>query len=284
MNFTAREPPGLKIQTILKRLQPAKAASTGRFLRDYQRTCQGLNLIKKHFPSELVEYYTGSSNIFWCDVLNHFLNLVQRAGWFDIDFETMQFAYSYWMDSGEDTKSELVAIFLEHVPITLMGFEDQDSVLEYPPMELLQALLSCFHVHRIDMLSENVLEDACLYWLEDEPWTLEDQTRAWSLLHAIEADSDRYPEPVQHLPNLARWACCHPMQNVILDRHFELFEDGPFFRWDEHLEELKLAWRQAKPTVDALARLMRWYGVDNANLRKLASFIMKGTDCNVLDW
>jgi hypothetical protein len=88
---------------------------------------------------------------------------------------------------------------------------------------------------------------------------------------------------VRWLPELARWAC-HRTGNFMLDRRFDPYDKGPWLTWQGDLEEVKVAWRRARPIIEAFDRLMRWRLAGEANIAALAHFIMTGGSCDRLDW
>ncbi|RMG72448.1 MAG: hypothetical protein D6722_05415, partial [Bacteroidetes bacterium] len=82
--------------------------------------------------------------------------------------------------------------------------------------------------------------------------------------------------------DLARWACGRT-GNVLLDRHFDPYNHGPWFPWAEQ-ESLRTLWRRAAPVVDALERLMAWYRDDPARLTLLTKFLINGGSTDEFDW
>jgi len=269
----------LKPWAILKRLRPVKLETLGRFVSNYHRLNLALKLIEKHFPEEL-KVYDDVSKASWWEVLAHLANLIERVEWFEVNWGALNEAWAWWMES-DDEDGEHLAVFLEYIPVTLYGFTEGENIFEFPPMELLHALLAtqC----EIKTVSAQLLIDAEIYDELDEVWGETERERAWALLREIEADPGRYPEPVRWLPELARWAC-HCTGNVILDRHFDPYQDGPWFTWAADLEEVKQAWRRAQPVIQAFHRVMQWSEADSTNIAELANFIMQGGNIDAFDW
>ena len=269
----------LRPWTLLKRLRPVKVAAVHRRLREVERLSLGLGLLRRHFPAALAEYGDLKETGWW-QVLAHLANLVEEAGWFEINWPVLNDAWALWMSDSEEEEGDHLAVYLHYVPVTLYGFSDRESLFEFPPMELLHALLAeC----EIQAVSSELLIQAELYdGLEN--WSRQDRAAAWQLLGEVESDPGRYPEPVRWLPELARWAC-HRTGNVMLDRHFDPYDQGPWFTWREpDLEQLRTAWRRAKPVITAFERLLAWYETDPGKLYHLASYLMKGASCEPLDW
>jgi hypothetical protein len=163
--------------------------------------------------------------------------------------------------------------------IKLYGFVDE-ALFECPPMELLHALLA--PADEVNAVSVQLLEQAGIDEELDEIWLEADRQRAWALLYTIENNPGQYPEPARWLPELARWAC-RRTGNVILDRHFDPYRDGPWFRWNE-LSEVQNTWQRAQPVIHALDRLRVWAEADPDNLAALARFLMRGGSTEPLNW
>jgi hypothetical protein len=96
---------------------------------------------------------------------------------------------------------------------------------------------------------------------------------AWLRLSRIEQAPETWPEPVQWLPQLARWAV-HSTGNPLLDVEFSWHGRECWFEWDTDFERVKELWQQASPLVDVLERVQSWYEQDkSASLNRLARFI-----------
>lgn len=269
----------LRPWAVLERLRPAKLVAFHLRLREYERLSLGLNLLQHHFPAALVDYDDLSGKGWW-ECLAHLANLVEEAGWFEINWPVLNEAWSYWMNEPDEEQGDHLAVFLHYLPVVLYGFTDGESLFEFPPIELLHTLLARCEIQAVSsqLLVETELYDNL------EQWDETDRDSAWKLLEQIEADPGRYAEPVRWLPELARWAC-HRTGNVMLDQHFDPYGDGPWLTWRESdLLQIKTAWRRARPVIDVFHRLMHWYETDTSNLMKLADFLMNGGNCNELDW
>jgi hypothetical protein len=145
-------------------------------------------------------------------------------------------------------------------------------------MELMRALLNDPFVEEVspDLLTAVEIYDG----LSD--WTEADRETAWERLRAIEADPGRYPEPVRWLPELARWACGRT-GNFILDQSFDL-NRGPWLSWQNDLEQVRTAWRRARPVIDQFHRLIDWVEADQSRLTLLTYALMEGTHYDHLEW
>ncbi|MBN1220819.1 MAG: hypothetical protein JXM69_17995 [Anaerolineae bacterium] len=263
----------------LGRLRPVTLTGFQYRLGEYERLGRGLRLIEQYFPAALADDGDLSGKGWW-EVLAHLANLVEEADWFTINWPVLNDAWSHWMENPDEERGDHLAVFLHYVPVTLYGFTDTESLFDCPPMELLHALLAECEIHAV---SSQLLIDSELYDHLDE-WTPQERESAWRLLQQIEADPGRYAEPVRWLPELARWAG-HRTGNVMLDQHFDPYREGPWFTWREpDVEQLKTAWRRAKPVIEVLDRLLAWYEQDHGRLAQLADFLMNGGNCHDLAW
>lgn len=278
----------LRPWALLLRLRPVKVETLAGQLHTYERAIAGLRLIEQFFPAALKEYGDPSglspsgrslSATGWWEILAHLANLIEEAGWFEIDWTSLNEAWAYWMEDPNENGDHL-ATFLHFIPARHYGF-DQQTILDYPPMELLYVLLD----GSAGAASADLLVAIELYDSIDDAWTEADRQAAWARLHAIEADPGLYPEPVRWLPELARWTC-RRTGNPLLDRQFDPAEAGPWFVWqaESDLIQVRSAWRRAGPVIAQFRRLMEWYEKDPSRLTFLANFLMEGNDDEQLDW
>lgn len=277
-------PAQLRPWALLQRLRPVKIETLTTGLQRYERTVTALRRLEKFFPEALDEY-TDLANTGWWEILAHLVSLVEEAGWWETDWDILNEAWAYWMQEPEDPKGgDRMATFLDYIPARDYGFT-QETILAYPPMELLSVLLdSSTGVASSDLLAAIELYDGINDWSEA------DRTEVWDRLHAIEADPGLYPEPIRWLPELARWAC-HRTGNHLLDRpamalRAGLNEDGPWLSWESEfeVEQVKSAWRRAQPVIGQFRRLMKWYEADPSRITLLANFLMEGINREQLDW
>lgn len=277
-----RQPGQLRPWTLLQRLRPVKVETLTTQLHGYERTITGLRHLQKFFPETLNEY-DDLANTGWWEVLAHLVSLVEEAGWWETDWDVLNEAWAYWMEEPKEN-GDRMATFLEYIPAKSYGFTPE-TLLEYPPMELLSALLDS----STGAVSSDLLVAVELYdGIND--WSEADREGVWSRLHTIEADPGLYPEPVRWLSELARWVC-RRTGNHLLDRPAVVPGGGPspdnlWLRWtsDAEVEQVKSAWRRAQPVIDQFRRLMKWYEADPSRITLLANFLMEGINHEQLDW
>ncbi|MCQ3972392.1 MAG: hypothetical protein DPW09_02975 [Anaerolineae bacterium] len=275
----AMQPPQAQLRpwAALPRLRPVKVETLTTQLGNYERTITGLRLVEQHFPEALADYGDLAQTGWW-ELLAHLNNLVEEAGWWEVNWTALNEAWAWWMEESKENGDRL-AIFLTYIPVRHYGL-NQDTVLKFPPMELLYVLLDgSAGVASSDLLIAIELYDGI------DQWDQADRDAAWARLHAIEADPGLYPEAVRWLPELARWAC-HRTGNPLLDRDFDPYHDGPWFRWaaEAEVEQTRSAWRRARPVIEQFRRLMEWYEADTSRLTVLANFLMEGMNHEQLDW
>jgi hypothetical protein len=263
----------LRPGVLLRRLRPVQLAAVVRQGQQYRRTVQGLKLLRQYFPAELAGYRDLAS-VGWWEILAVLANLVGESGWFEVDWDSLNLAWASWMEAADD-EGDYLALFLEYLPVRLYGFSPEE-LAEFPAMELFRVLLD----ERVVEASPNLLIASELYdGLSD--WGETDRAAAWERLRAIEADPGRYPEPVRWLPELARYAC-RRTGNFILDQTFDL-ERGPWLSWREP-EQVRTAWRRARPVIEQFRRLTQWVEADQSRLTLLAYALMEGNHYDELEW
>jgi hypothetical protein len=267
----------LRPWAALPRLRPVKVETLTRQLSNYERTVSGLRRVEQHFPEALVDY-TDLAQTGWWEILAHLNNLVEEAGWWEVNWAALNEAWAWWMEEPTENGDRL-ALFLTYIPARHYGLT-QETILKYPPLELLYVLLDgAAGVASADLLIAIELYDGI------DQWRQTDRDAAWARLHAIEADPGLYPEAVRWLPELARWAC-RRTGNHLLDREFDPNNDGPWLRWEaeSEVEQTRSAWRRARPVIEQFRRLMDWYEADPSRLTLLANFLMEHINHEQLDW
>ncbi len=179
-----------------------------------------------------------------------------------------------------------LALFTHFLPVELLGF-DEEFRLETPPVDLMYALLSVDGF--IDEVSLETRSHGDLSrLLSDTGWGEGERAMAWIRLENIEHNPVAWPEPLHHLPAIARW-CCEQSGNAILDRYYDSYGLGPdhdcdWFTWAD-LTLLRQLWQQAKPVAHVFFhRLLPWYRDQPQNLAKLAGFLVTGEGAQALDW
>lgn len=267
----------LRPWALLERLRPVTLTSLAGQVANYQRTVTGLRLVQKYFPAALADYgdLAGTG---WYEVLAHLNNLVEEAGWWQVDWAALNEAWAWWMEEPEEN-GERLAGYLTCIPARHYGLSPE-TLLSFPPLELLYVLLD----GSAGAVSSDLLIALELYDNLDD-WSESDRTAAWDRLHRIEADPGRYPGPVRWLPELARWVC-RRTGNHLLDRELDPYQDGAWLSWEAEaeVEQTRSAWRRAGPVIEQFRRLMHWYEADPSRLTILANFIMEGINNDQLDW
>lgn len=271
----------IKPWAILYRTRPLKLERLKNHVQEVERLYLALKLLRTHFPHALVEQYPGSlKGQFWYQVLAHFLNEVEQHDWFEIDWQPLNEAWQHWLEAGDEENGDHLAVYLHCIPLRMYGFS-LDNLHTAPAMELLRILLA--REGQVEVVSAQLLIDAEIYDQLETDWSERHRESIRHLLDQIEADPGAWPEPVRFLPELVRWACGQT-NNILLDRQFRPYHNGPWLRWDHHLTDLRGAYRRTKPLRNHLARLTAWVDEDAGRLARLAKFLMHGGSTDDLDW
>lgn len=257
----------LKPRAQARRARPLELAAVAVILRQRRyRLLLALRLLGEHFPEALAEIKGRDvSGPGWWGVLGYFIGLANKAGWFDVDWKLVEQAWFWWGRKPDLDRGSLLATFLHHLPIRLHGFHKR--IFNYPPMRLMQALLAGPPIE-VTTARERAVGLADLF----ENWTGADRQAAWDRL-SLAAGGPDLPEPLRRLPELARWAC-HQTGNPILDRTFDPHSPESWFTWADDLPAVRRYWRQARPLIEELDRLMDWYERDpNRHLAMIAEIL-----------
>lgn len=282
------QPSLLRPWAFLRRLRPVKVSTLAGRLREWRRSIAGLELLWQHFPDTL-RAYDALTEPKWWEILAHLLNQVEESDWFEVDWNLLNIAWAWWMESDVDSETDggnALAAFLLYLPVKLYGFSQSDLLHSTLPVELLHALLS----PQVQAVTSSLLLALEIYDQHfEEVWGAAERARAWEILGAVEQNPGRYPEPVRWLPELARWVG-HTTHNPILDLaagtgHPDTADAWPpsRFTWANDLAEVQSAWRRARPVIYQLERLERWVEDDASRLNLLYTFFSEGT-YDQLDW
>jgi len=287
---SAVDPGGVLNGQILRRLRPLSVKGIAEVLRSYERFFHTVQLLEEYFPPALEEYeklrairhqfsldkatYQKELDVVgWWQILAHFFNLIEHQGYFPINWKVVNEAGECWLRPEYQDRGELLATYINYIPLNLYGLTDK-SIEKYPPMELLHALLSKCQVKAV---STKLLTEAEIYDALDT-WTEPDKANAWAFLRRIEADPAPWPEAVRIMPALARYAC-NATGNIVLDGQFNPYNrEGPWCTWSNHLIQMQASWQRAKMTLQWFDRLMRWYAREPARIASLAHFLIEGAE------
>jgi hypothetical protein len=240
----------IKPWASLWRLRPLRLAALARWLQDHGRRERALQLVREFFPAELD--HLQAPDLDWIDILTAFLALVEQAGWFGYDRDSVELAWQAFMEDPE-LNEEAMAVFLVQVPVELYGLSGPELLADrYLPLSLLKHLLdettpftasAVRLLHRKLNLEKSVVTD----------WSDAARQAAWQRLADIEARPERYPEPVRRLPALAHWACGNT-GNRLLDRSGSCLTEADFFTWQD-VPALRRDWLAAEPLLQLRDRL-----------------------------
>lgn len=288
-------PPRLRPWALLRRLRPVKISTLAGHLREWRRAIVGLDLLQQHFPDTL-RAYDAVQEPKWWEIMAHLLNQVEELDWFQVDWDLLNMAWAWWMEGEEDNEADegnALAAFLIFIPVKLYGFTPGDLLHSTRPVELLHALLS----PNVQAVNSSLLLALEIYDHHfEEIWGPAERDQAWARLRAVEENPGQYPEPVRWLPELARWVG-RTTHNIILDLAagstqvdaLDRADPTPTpwpplrFTWANDLEQVRAAWRRAKPVIQQLERLERWVEADSSRLNLLYSFFSEGK-YDDLDW
>lgn len=274
----------------LRRLWPVRLTAVNTQLRYCRWAITGLYLIEKYFPKAIDQYGDLGQSTWW-DILLDLGHQAEVAGWFEIDWDILNEAWTTWLEPVTSNGDDLAA-FLTYIPLRLYGFNREPATVQlfnaepglfiefFPPAELLYALLDPSAAG----ISSGLLVGAGLSdkW---DGWNELSRNAAWARLHAIEVAPETYPESARWLPVLARWAC-GTTGNPILDWSFSSYyeQNEKQFLWESDVEKARMAWQEAKPVIEQFDRLLQWCRKSAKNLANLAEFLMEGKNVERLDW
>lgn len=278
---TESAPRFLKPGAGLARLRPLTVEWVSRRLQGSARLSTALQRLEQCFPGVAAQY-ADLKEVAWYEILAQLANLIEAENWFEINWPLLNEAWAAWLADDSENGDHL-ATFLDYVPVVLYGFDHRGELFDYPPLELLHALLAeC----ELAVISPAMLIYSDLYEAIDS-WSHNDRQAAWSRLGRIEADPGRYPEPVRALPQLARWVC-HRSGNLILDTAFDAYDPLCFswIPWDDQAQvtALRTAWPMAQRLIPKLNEIMEWYQDDPSTLVALADFLTEDTDDDALQF
>lgn len=257
----------LRPAAVLTRARPVKLAAVAHQLEIGRRKGRALALIERHFPDELVRAGDGDS---WYDTFRDFLDYVQEADWFPIDWQTFDYLWDWAMSAGieedgpmEPNGLELMADYLVAIPVRGYGLQDDEwggPMETMPELGLIQMILGRYPPDIDFLVSLDIYDN----WDDD----LAENFTAVARQRLASPEIRNLPEPLCFLPDVAAVAMSET-GNIILDttngiRDMEGLYDGHYYgtgwEWDDpaDLAKLRQAWQEAEPVVEALEAYQAW--------------------------
>lgn len=291
---------------LLKQVQMLSIEGVLYKLQDYHRQQLALKRVQQIFPEKFQQLHAGKNREqplylheeTWLDVLQEFLRCIDKADLLPLDHDIIDDAYRLWLETLEPGDLAPLAEFLTFIPVQSYGFTREGNARRFPAMFLLHCLLADPYIcgkldcqlsaWRIGELSSKIPEIRFAEDVMDRLVTWTEQDRQVSLLRLahIQAEPDKWPEPIHHLPLLGRWAA-HTTGNILLDRELDWMEEhGRWpFTWDD-LDWVQKLGGHARPLVEIMGnRVSEWLAQDCYNrINSLARFIMNGTEEYELTW
>lgn len=304
---------GQQISDHLTYLQPLTITAISSRILFYDRLQAAVKLahqlrLKRGISRSAKMHEENLTDVWWGQVLINICRQVEKWGWFPVDWATVDELFYRSrlcsLCSARQKEQRLaeskLALFLNYIPLLLMGFDDE-TIKTVPPLDLMRGFLSCeHHPFQISSSTRDLARIHCL--LREEGWGDQERTWAWVRLENIEHDPLRYPESLRWLPLLARWSVGYS-GNLLLDRSPLPEEGEPFscmdtvliriiegqdgeshwFSWDE-VDAARAAYQEVRRVQAALKRVMDWHEQEPNRLAKLAAFLARGEAHHELDW
>ncbi len=223
----------------------------------WRRLRQAEDLIERYFPGKPV---VGKTHMCFCPdwlgVLSTFLDYVEQAGWFGVDWPTLDYLLLWAQDDYQETDEELndlnweapgfaiSADYLTGIPVKCFGLGgiygcfDESPLMQYPPLQMLWALLGC----PVGLVQHYLPNFPVFHNLI---WTQAIQTAAQRRLARL--DITTLPKPLCWLLEMSKYACAKT-GNVIMDTTIDATNDlWPMqWRWDTDLDFIKEQWAEAE--------------------------------------
>jgi hypothetical protein len=260
----------LRPAQFLRRLRPLRLERAAYLLGDFARRARTLDLIQAHFSDSWDGEW--SANFFWFEVYCEFLREAEAAGWFEVDWDTLQMWERQWLETGDDECSgfDILSDYLLGIPVLCFGWDvcepelemgDPAAIADYPALELLRFLvLGPEEGRQVSDYLEELLGGLDFYDLENYD--------RWRARQRLERATRRRKPPWRWLAEMADFACDRS-GNIILDTTVDNHDPWPRqWAWDRDLETIKAAWARAKPTVEHFREF-----VDRVNSRADLEYI-----------
>lgn len=185
----------------------------------------------------------------WAAVLGEALRYIDKQGWFEIDWATVEADKEADMQVEEEEQGFLNR-WLWQIPILRYGFSDWDD--DWPNqqrgMAVLKALVKPGWIYGQDFLGEY----AAVYDLR-----LPDALTTPALQRRLaEDDFSGYSEPLCWLPFLAKVAA-NATGDPLLDYQNYSEDEPPWYAWTE-LDQARRDYQAAKPHIDRLKHFLEW--------------------------
>ena len=229
---------------------------------------KAMSLVAHYFPDKLDETQQVESWLFpdWAMKLQFFLKQVEDAGWFDIDWDLLNYLAEWAQNDeaeGDDSSDPdwmplglcYMAEYLDGIPVKTFGFNPEspaDDIGQYPPLALLEAILSAEKQYRFTgySLDFDVFEQL-------PPDLAADQLeQAWKRIDDLGTGLE---QPLCWLPEMARFACDRT-GNAVLDQQTDITMDlwPTQWSWTDDLDLIREQWTEAQPTLTRVKQFLEW--------------------------
>jgi hypothetical protein len=246
----------LKPRQQLRRLRPVRLGVVSTTLRGTFRQARGMQLIERHFPEALPHFDLADD---WDDTLRELLRCVERARWFAVNWEGLDFLHRWWMEEGdEDDNPDLehsaitdMAQFLDCIPVHYFGFGEEawlnEVAEEWPILCLIRGLVDPTYTANIsDLRVEYDIWDNDLGpYFDPQAFSVPPYT----------------DPPLCWLPDVVRF-CARVTGNDLLDTGVDTIWDFDWsaYRWDrpQDIEALKLLYPPALRAWGRIEGFLKW--------------------------
>ena len=232
-------PPTKRILTplaALTRLRPVTLDTLiQRTARLYYRI-KAMALLKRFFPQEVSKIKPKHN---WLEIFGHFLNLLEKKGWFEVDWQTINDIECSWNQTGEAFYEHYLAEFLDAIPVRVYGLTESDQD-EYSALWILKTLLDVHTNIDPDFLIRYELYDA-----------LDDVFSKVEILDRVrEADYSHLPEPLCRLAEVCE-IVAGQTGNELLDTTLDITDwDMSRYLWERDLDRVKELYKDAKIRIE----------------------------------
>lgn len=245
----------LRASAYLTRWRPVHLHRVIRDLRYYFRQGKLLGMVEEFFPETLPEFEAGWG---WLDTLSDFLKLVEEAGWFAIDWKTLDYLWECYAQLGDDDCEDCIesdylmafSHFVEHMPVRHYNYDEDEwlnEILENVPLlALVRGLVD-------PRYQANISE-----WLIE--YELYDVVSQDIDLLSLPERCEGQPEPLCHLSLLVKYVR-RETGNRLLNTAVSLVDwDFSMWRWDSPADraEVKRLSAEAQPEWQKIEALLEW--------------------------
>lgn len=261
----------LKPHHYLERLRAVRLGAIAYELDGACRTARVVGHIARLFPGQEAGIDPRAG---WSNVLNHLLRLVEKADWFEIDWNMLDYLYEWGMNDGDDDMDDddnpvyepmgwyYLSCYTSGIPVRFYNYSEEDwyesyyLASDYPALVAIRVGIDA--KYNMDIPEE----------LEPLTWINYDAALR-------QVDWAAQPAPLRAFPLAVRYVR-RDFGNPLLDEGAEVMDLWPErWTWEDNLDEVWAYALYARPIWAAIEAVAEWLREDEDSVTQLMDVLVE---------